>query len=124
MVAGFLKHLKLLDMRIHIGNSDNPIKIVVPVDVRLLRKPEVTAPAVEKAPPEEIAHRNAIRFFVAQSLVHPVELRETSRTTFHVMPLCVSRAEKKISFDRQNTSTIASLEWRRTVHAQNTRPTC
>ncbi len=90
VVGGFLQHLKLPDMRIHIGNGDDPIEIVIPVDIRLLRKPEITLPPIEKAAPEEIADRNPIRFFVAESPVHPVELRETARITIHVIPLCVS----------------------------------
>ena len=85
-MGGFLKQFKLLDMRIHIGNGDDPIEIVVLVDVRVLRKPKVTTPAIEEAAPEEVADRNTIRLFVAKSLVHSIQLRETIRTSFHAMP--------------------------------------
>ena len=80
-------------MRVHIGDGDDPIEIVVLVDVGVLRKPKVTTPASEEAAPEEIADRNSICLFVAQSLVHSLQLRKTYRTSLHAMPSLTSSGE-------------------------------
>ena len=62
--------------RIHVGHRNDPIQIVVVVRIGVGRQSELPAPALDKAAPEEIADRNAVGLFVAQGLIHAVQLAQ------------------------------------------------
>ncbi len=57
-------------MRVHVRDGDDPIKIVMLVDIGVVWQAFLLAPALKEATPEKIADRDAIWLLMAQSFVH------------------------------------------------------
>jgi len=76
VVVLFLYDFERLDVRIHVGNGADPVQVVVPVDVGVCWQTEFLLPAGDEGRPEKIAYRNPVGLFMAEGLVHPVQLEQ------------------------------------------------
>jgi hypothetical protein len=70
-------------MGIHIRHRDNPVEVVVFVDVGAFRKAQFTPPAIDKTAPEEVAYRDAVCLFMTERLVDSFQLGETAGCSVH-----------------------------------------
>jgi len=75
--------LEGLDVGVHVGDGDHPVQIVVAVNIGVRGQTELPPPALEEAAPEEVAHRDAVRFAMAQRLVHALELGQAIGAPLH-----------------------------------------
>ena len=83
LFLGLAQHLERLDVGIHIGNGHRPVEVVMLIDVGVGRQTFFLTPAIQEAPPEEIADRDAIRLFVPERLVHAFQFLETILGSLH-----------------------------------------
>ena len=68
---------------IHVGEGDDPVQIVVAVEVGIRRQAELAAPAFHEAAPEEVADGHAIGLLMPKRLVHPIEFGQAVGAALH-----------------------------------------